>query len=108
MILHVFVLVSDLYGEIQPPTSKEPPVVPQKIEKSDLKTTYSEAKLYKKVMAKLKGTAIHLIYLGKNDPSYISTNHSLDFISEHSGCMETTHENSKELRASAVDFVFLV
>ena len=67
----VSVPVSDLHQEILPPESKEPPVVPQAIEKADPYVTYTNAKLYEKLFSKLKHTGVHLLYLGTNSSLYL-------------------------------------
>lgn len=57
--------VSDLHGQVFPPKSVEPPIVPQTVETPDTVTQFTEAKLQQKLFAKLKGIIIHLLYLGK-------------------------------------------
>lgn len=59
-------LVSELHGEKTVPQSLEPPIIPQEVEKSDPVVVYSDMKLRKKLMAKLKGTGAHLLYLSES------------------------------------------
>ena len=57
--------VSKLHGEVKPAESREPPVKPQTIERADPVQLYTDAKLYKKLFNKMKGTMTHLLYLGQ-------------------------------------------
>jgi len=56
--------VSDLYPNVKPKDSKEPPIIPQKMEVKDPVVMYTEARLHEKLFAKLKGIIIHIAYLG--------------------------------------------
>ena len=56
--------VSKLHGEVKPAESREPPIKPQTIERADPVQLYTDAKLYKKLFNKMKGTMTHLLYLG--------------------------------------------
>lgn len=64
--LLMFSVVSDLHGELKHSESEEPPIIPQKVQRPDPVIAFAEAKLYQKLSAKLKGTLVHLMYLGKH------------------------------------------
>lgn len=59
-------VVSDLHEQMKPAESLEPPIEPQAIVTKDPVVAFSEAKLYKKLFDKLKGTLAHFLYLGKD------------------------------------------
>lgn len=63
--------VSELHGTVRPVESVEPPIKPQKIEKPNPVVIQSEAKLYKKLWNKLRGTLAHLAYLGEKNVGFL-------------------------------------
>jgi len=66
-LLNSYFLVSELYDSKQKlKRIREPPITPQKIEKADPVVVYTEAKLHKRLLEKLKNVGIQILYLGKS------------------------------------------
>ena len=56
--------VSDFHDSVLPVESIEPPIKPQDIESLDPMIVQSEARLHKRLWARLRGIFTHLLYLG--------------------------------------------